>query len=573
MLKLSGTPASPGVALGTAVLVLSSGSGADQLGRAISPDEVGTELRRFERALEAASEGLQGLWQDMLSKVGKEQAAIFEAQRMMLLDPTLKDSVASHIRGGLVSAEKAALLACEEQAKVLEGIDDPYLAARAADLRDIGKRLVRNLTGEGIRSSSKDLPDRAVIVAPDLTPSDTASLDVAKVVGIVLDRGGRTSHTAILARSLGIPAVLGVLDATSSISSGDTVGVDGTRGEVVVNPDGSELLALRDKERALARERERLMSVKDLPAVTRDERRVEIAANIGNVEDAYLALQAGAEGVGLFRTEFLFLDPPTMPSEEEQYEAYKKVLSTFAPRPVVIRTLDVGGDKPLPYLDMPKEENPFLGLRAVRLCLSRKDLFRTQLRALLRASVYGNLRIMFPMISCLTELKEAKAVLAEARAELAAMGVQASPDVQVGIMVEIPSAAVDADILAPECDFFSIGTNDLVQYTLACDRGNPSVAHLSDPFAPAVLRLIKRTIDEGHKRGIWVGMCGEMAGMPEAIPLLLAMGLDEFSMSAGAIPRAKEIVRRQSVRDLESLWDQVRNRGTSQEIRRRLEGL
>jgi len=573
MLRLSGIPASPGVALGTAVLVVPSGTEAAQCGRAILPDEVGAELARFERALQVSSEELLRLWQDMLSKVGKEQAAIFEAQRMMLLDPTLKASVESHIKEELVSAERAASLACEEQAKVLEGIDDPYLAARAADLRDIGKRLVRNLTAGQTGAMPGELPEKAVIVAPDLTPSDTAALDVRRVVAIVLDKGGRTSHTAILARSLGIPAVVGTSDATSVIAPDDTVGVDGTRGEVVVNPEEEELSALREKERALTRERERLLSVKDLPAVTRDGKRVEIAANIGNVEDAYLALQAGAEGVGLFRTEFLFLDRLTMPSEEEQFEAYKKVLSAFAPRPVVIRTLDVGGDKPLPYLDMPKEDNPFLGLRAVRLCLSRRDLFRTQLRALLRASVFGNLRIMFPMISGLAELKEAKAVLEDARAELAEAGAHVSPDIQVGIMVEIPSAAVDADILAPECDFFSIGTNDLVQYTLACDRGNPSVAHLSDPFAPAVLRLIKRTIDEGHKRGIWVGMCGEMAGMPEAIPLLLAMGLDEFSMSAGAIPRAKEIVRRQSARELEPLWDQVKNLGTGQEIRRRLERL
>ena len=573
MLRLSGIPASPGVALGTAVLVVPSGTEAAQCGRAILPDEVGAELARFERALQVSSEELLRLWQDMLSKVGKEQAAIFEAQRMMLLDPTLKALVESHIKEELVSAERAASLACEEQAKVLETIDDPYLAARAADLRDIGKRLVRNLTGGQTGAMPGELPEKAVIVAPDLTPSDTAALDVRRAVAIVLDKGGRTSHTAILARSLGIPAVVGTSDATSVIAPDDTVGVDGTRGEVVVNPEEEELSALREKERALTRERERLLSVKDLPAVTRDGKRVEIAANIGNVEDAYLALQAGAEGVGLFRTEFLFLDRLAMPSEEEQFEAYKKVLSAFAPRPVVIRTLDVGGDKPLPYLDMPKEDNPFLGLRAVRLCLSRRDLFRTQLRALLRASVFGNLRIMFPMISGLAELKEAKAVLEDARAELAEAGAHVSPDIQVGIMVEIPSAAVDADILAPECDFFSIGTNDLVQYTLACDRGNPSVAHLSDPFAPAVLRLIKRTIDEGHKRGIWVGMCGEMAGMPEAIPLLLAMGLDEFSMSAGAIPRAKEIVRRQSVRELEALWDQVKNLGTGQEIRRRLERL
>ncbi len=569
MTRLSGVPVSPGLSIGTAVLVETVD--VDQSGRAISAAEAEQEIARFDGAVTAATLELQQLQEDLVSKVGKDEAAIFEAQSMMVQDPGLREAAENHIRSELVSAEKAAVLACEEQAKILEGIDDPYLAARAADLRDIGKRLVKILSGAHAKGMPKDLPNDAIIVASDLAPSDTASLNVDKVVAMVLDKGGRTSHTAILARSLGIPAVVGTGEATSLVHDGDLVAVDGEAGQVTVNPGEQELLKLRGLARAFGEEKERLALLKELPAVTLDGKKVELAANIGNVGDADVALRAGAEAVGLFRTEFLFIDRDTMPSEEEQFQAYSKVLAAFNPRPVVIRTLDIGGDKWIPYLDLSKEDNPFLGLRAIRLCLDRRDIFRAQLRALLRASVYGNLRIMFPMISNLGELREAKAELEKARAELAAEGVKISGDIQVGIMVEIPAAAVDADLLAPECDFFSIGTNDLVQYTMACDRGNPKVAYLSEPFTPGVLRLIRRTIDEGHKQGIWVGMCGEMAGMPEAIPLLLAMGLDEFSMSAGAVPRAKEIVRHLDAGALEAVWDHVKNIGTSDEIKRYLE--
>ena len=545
----------------------------DRSGRTISAAETATELARFDASVLSASQELRELQVDLVAKVGEDEAAIFEAQRMMLEDPAIRESVENHVVEDLVSAERAAVLACEEQAKILEGIDDPYLAARALDLRDIGKRLVRILSGGHDKGIPKELPDDAIIVASDLAPSDTASLNVEKVVAIVLDKGGRTSHTAILARSLGIPAVVATGEATSVIHEGDLVAVDGEAGLVTTNPDDQELLKLRSQAKAFAENRERLALLKELPAVTLDGKRVELAANIGNVGDADAAIRAGAEGVGLFRTEFLFIDRDTMPSEEEQFEAYKKVLSAFKPRPVVIRTLDIGGDKEIPYLNLPKEDNPFLGLRAIRLCLDRRDIFRTQLRALLRASVYGNMRIMFPMISNLGELREAKAELEKARAELLSEGVRVASGIQVGIMVEIPAAAVDADILAPECDFFSIGTNDLVQYTMACDRGNPKIAYLSEPFTPAVLRLIWRTIDEGHKQGIWVGMCGEMAGMPEAIPLLLAMGLDEFSMSAGAVPRAKETIRSLRFGDLSSVWDKVKRMGTAAEIKEYLKAI
>ncbi len=568
MAVLTGIPVSSGLSIGTAVLI--EAVAVDMKSRTILPTETARELARFDAAAVSASSELRLIQQEVASKLGKDEAAIFEAQAMMIQDPSLRESVANRIENDLISAEKAVVLACEEQAKILEGLDNAYLAARALDLRDIGKRLVKILTGVTGKGVRENPPDNAVIVAADLTPSDIVSFDPSAIAAIVLDKGGRTSHTAILARSLGIPAVVATGTATSALRDGDVVAVDGNSGKVSINPGDLEFAKLRQQARAFSEEKERLAKLRELPAVTLDGRAVELAANIGNVADVTAAIAAGANGVGLFRTEFLFVSRTSAPNEEEQFQAYKDVLTALSPHPVVIRTLDIGGDKEVSYLDMPKEANPFLGLRAIRLCLSRRDLFRTQLRALLRSSIYGSMRIMFPMISCLQELREAKAELAKAKAELLNEGNEVSPSIEVGIMVEIPSAAVDADLLAPECDFFSIGTNDLVQYTLACDRGNPEIAPLSDPFTPAVLRLIKRTIDEGHKQGIWVGMCGEMAGMPLAIPLLLAMGLDEFSMSSGAVPKAKEIVRRQDTALLARLWDDVKDMGSGAEIRRYL---
>jgi len=562
---LRGVAASSGLALGKAVLMQSID--VEKAGRSISAAEVETEIERYKNAVRSASEELCQLQKDVESKMGKEEAAIFEAQRLMLLDPGLDEAILTKIREKLVSAEKACLEACEEQAKVLEAIEDQYLAARALDLRDIGKRLVRCLLGIKGRGIPRNLKENSVIVADDLAPSDTVSLDTTKVSGIVLDKGGRTSHTAILARSLGIPAVVGTSKATRIIHTGDLVAVDGEKGEVSVNPDEEELIKLKEKTREFLREKKRLAAIRDLPSVTRDGKKIELAANIGRIGDARLVKQVGAEGVGLFRTEFLFIDRESMPSEEEQFQAYKKVLSELRPFPVVVRTLDVGGDKNIPYLELPREDNPFLGLRAIRLCLKERKILRTQLRALLRASIYGNLRIMFPMISNIRELREAKSEFERVKTELVKSGIPVPDDIQVGIMVEIPSAAINADTLAPECDFFSIGTNDLVQYTMACDRGNPAVGYLSDPFYPSVLRLIYRTINEGHKRGVWVGMCGEMAGMPLAIPLLIGMGIDELSMAPGSVPKAKEIIRNLDSRSLRGVWDKVKDLGTADEVK------
>ncbi|QUL98181.1 MAG: phosphoenolpyruvate--protein phosphotransferase [Candidatus Fermentithermobacillus carboniphilus] len=565
--KLTGIGAAPGVSVGKAVLVRTFDlDSVEALRKTISKEDSEREIKRYKDAVKVALDELESLEKDVKGRLGEDKAAIFTAQRLMLEDPTLEYTIETKISENLFTAERACLEACEEQAKMLESMDDPYFAARAVDMRDIGKRLVRCLLGIQDRGSLKSIPEGSVVVAYDLAPSDTACLEIDKVVGIVLDRGGRTSHTAILARSLGIPAVVGTQNATQLVSQGDILTLDGDKGEVGINPDEAVLSAFTARVQKFIDEKKRLSLLKDLPAMTKDGKRVELAANIGNVSDVPMVLNAGADGVGLFRTEFLFLDRTSVPTEEEQFEAYKEVLSKLSPRPIVVRTLDIGGDKEIPYLGLPKEENPFLGLRAIRLCLKERELFRTQLRALLRAASYGNLKIMFPMISNLNELREAKKEVLKVKEELESQGTKV-PDFEVGIMVEIPSAAIDADILARECDFFSIGTNDLVQYTIAVDRGNPEVAYLSDPFHPAVLRLIARTIEEGHKHGIWVGMCGEMAGMPMAAPLLVGMGIDELSMAPGMVLKIKDLLRKLDYETCKGIWDKVREMSTREEIK------
>ncbi|HHW17315.1 MAG TPA: phosphoenolpyruvate--protein phosphotransferase [Firmicutes bacterium] len=565
--KLTGIGAAPGVAVGKAVLVRTFDlDSVEALRKTISKEDSEREIKRYKDAVKVALDELESLEKDVKGRLGEDKAAIFTAQRLMLEDPTLEYTIETKISENLFTAERACLEACEEQAKMLESMDDPYFAARAVDMRDIGKRLVRCLLGIQDRGSLKSIPEGSVVVAYDLAPSDTACLEIDKVVGIVLDRGGRTSHTAILARSLGIPAVVGTQNATQLVSQGDILTLDGDKGEVGINPDEAVLSAFTARVQKFFDEKKRLSLLKDLPAMTKDGKRVELAANIGNVSDVPMVLNAGADGVGLFRTEFLFLDRTSVPTEEEQFEAYKEVLSKLSPRPIVVRTLDIGGDKEIPYLGLSKEENPFLGLRAIRLCLKERELFRTQLRALLRAASYGNLKIMFPMISNLNELREAKKEVLKVKEELESQGTKV-PDFEVGIMVEIPSAAIDADILARECDFFSIGTNDLVQYTIAVDRGNPEVAYLSDPFHPAVLRLIARTIEEGHKHGIWVGMCGEMAGMPMAVPLLVGMGIDELSMASGMVLKIKDLLRRLDYETCKGIWNKVREMSTREEIK------
>ncbi len=571
-LQFEGIPAAPGLCKGKAVVLTQEK--IEWAGRDIGAAGVDNEISRFARAVEIAVTQLEDLSRQVASTLGEAEAEIIGAQSLMASDPGLAEDVTNRISQELVSAENAVQDACEEQAKMLEGLGDEYLAARAADMRDVGRRILAILTGATDRAAIVgNLEPDTVIVADDLAPSETAAIDVANIAGIVLDGGGRTSHTAILARSMGIPAVMGLGNATGSITSGDLVLVDGNQGHVQVNPEPGQLSKFGQAINLEAIRKRELSLLKNLPGVTADGHHVELASNIGGAKEVSLVQDSGSDGVGLFRTEFLFIDRNSAPSEDEQFEIYKEVLSELAPKPIVIRTLDAGGDKDIPYLGIPAEANPFLGLRAIRLCLQEKGLFRSQLRALLRASSFGTLRIMFPMVADIHELRAAKREYESVKAELESEGITVADNVQVGIMVEVPSAAMQADVLAAECDFFSIGTNDLVQYTMACDRGNPAVSYLSDPFYPAVLRLIARTIEEGHRKGIWVGMCGEMAGMPPAVPLLVGMGIDELSMAPASVPRAKEIIRNLSYEDAKGIWHKVRKMADRAEIRSYLEGL
>ena len=462
---------------------------------------------------------------------------------MMLDDPAFVPEIKDTIRQELIKAEHALFKVVERYVQTFNAIEDEYLKGRAADLKDIGERLAGNLLGMA-GNTLEDLPEDAVILAVDLAPSDTARLDKSRCRAFVTEMGSRTSHTAIMARSMEIPAVVGIAGITGKAEDGDKIIVDGDAGLVWLNPDPATLKLYRRKQHEYRQLRQELQGLKDLPAETScGGRRVELSANIGTPEDCTAALANGADGVGLFRTEFLYIDRDHLPGEEEQLKAYTAAAMAMAPRPVIIRTLDIGGDKRLPYLHLPEEMNPFLGVRGIRLCLERPDIFKTQLRAILRAGISGNVRIMYPMIADVSEIRAANALLAEAKRELADEGISCADQLPVGIMIETPAAALTADLLAKEVDFFSIGSNDLIQYTMAADRMNERLYRLHELLHPAVLKLIKHIIDAAHRAGKWVGMCGEMAGSEEAAPLLLGMGLDEFSMSAASIPRIKKIIR------------------------------
>jgi len=505
-------------------------------------EDPSAEWARFQAALEVAREQLDEVYTKAKASAGAEQAAIFQAQALMLEDPGLLEAVRTLIEQQGINAEAALSDAAETYAQMLESLDDEYLRARAADVRDVLARVLRILLGVA-ESPVAGLTVPSIILARDLSPSDTVLLDKSLVLGFCTAEGGATSHTAILARGLGLPAVVGVGPDVLEIPDGTTLVLDGDNGELVVEPDEEAVRAYRTRRAVVAAIRTEAQRQAHAPAVTRDGHRVEVVANIGNVESARAALEAGAEGVGLLRTEFLYLERAHLPDEEEQFQAYRAIVEMFGDRPVILRTLDIGGDKDLPYLDLPREMNPFLGLRAVRLCLERPDLFKPQLRAALRAGAGGNLKVMFPMVATVDEVRRARAMLEQCRAELLAEGQPVAEEMEVGIMVEIPAAAVMADHLAAEVDFFSIGTNDLSQYTLAADRTNARVASLATGFQPAVLRLVRDVILAAHRQGKWVGLCGELAGEPLAIPILLGLGLDEFSMNPPSIPLAKQIIR------------------------------
>ena len=560
---ITGIPASPGIVFGKALVLKEEKIVLDT--QKISEDQVEAEVARFYAGREAAVEQLNSIHQRALKSLGEEKAAIFEGHLMILEDEELEEEIIDYLRSQKVNASVAASKIIDQQVEMLSEIDDEYLKERAGDIRDIGNRLIKNILGMHIVDLG-DIAEESILVAYDLTPSETAQLNLEKVLGFITDIGGRTSHTSIMARSLELPAIVGTNDVTERVNTGDYLILDAVNNRVYVNPTQAEIDELKTLEAKLAEEKAELAKLKDLPAVTLDGHKVEVVANIGTIRDCEGAHRNGAEGVGLYRTEFLFMDRDQLPSEEEQFIAYKEVVEAMEGRLVVLRTMDIGGDKELPYLNLPKEMNPFLGWRAVRIALDRREILHAQLRAVLRASAFGKLAVMFPMIISVEEIRELKSVLETLKAELRAEGKAFDENIQVGVMVETPSAAVNAKFLAKEVDFFSIGTNDLTQYTLAVDRGNELISHLYNPMSPSVLGLIKQVIDASHAEGKWTGMCGELAGDERATLLLLGMGLDEFSMSAISVPRIKKLIRHVNYQEVKALADEALQKPTAAEI-------
>lgn len=560
---ITGIPASPGIVFGKALVLKEEKIVLDT--QKISEDQVEAEVARFYAGREAAVEQLNSIHQRALKSLGEEKAAIFEGHLMILEDEELEEEIIDYLRSNKVNASVAASKIIDQQVEMLSEIDDEYLKERAGDIRDIGNRLIKNILGMHIVDLG-DITEESILVAYDLTPSETAQLNLEKVLGFITDIGGRTSHTSIMARSLELPAIVGTNDVTARVNTGDYLILDAVNNRVYVNPTQAEIDELKTLEAKLAEEKAELAKLKDLPAVTLDGHKVDVVANIGTIRDCEGAHRNGAEGVGLYRTEFLFMDRDQLPSEEEQFIAYKEVVEAMEGRLVVLRTMDIGGDKELPYLNLPKEMNPFLGWRAVRIALDRREILHAQLRAVLRASAFGKLAVMFPMIISVEEIRELKSVLETLKAELRVEGKAFDENIQVGVMVETPSAAVNAKFLAKEVDFFSIGTNDLTQYTLAVDRGNELISHLYNPMSPSVLGLIKQVIDASHAEGKWTGMCGELAGDERATLLLLGMGLDEFSMSAISVPRIKKLIRHVNYQEVKALADEALQKPTAAEI-------
>lgn len=558
-----GTGASPGIALGRALVIEHSELVIEKK----TIENIDEEIQKLESAVKVSKEELTKVKEKALDELGEHEAEIFEAHLLVLEDPELIGSAISKIRDEKVNADYALNEIKEMFVAMFESMDNEYMRERAADIKDVTNRVLRHILGIKVVDLA-GLDEEVVLIAHDLTPSDTATMNKNMVLGFLTDIGGRTSHTAIMARTLEIAAVVGLNDITKKVKDGDYIVFNGDTGEVIVNPYEETKAKYASLKEEFEEYRKSLELLKGQASITTDGRHVELAGNIGSPNDVEGLIKNDAEGVGLYRTEFLYMDKEdSFPTEEEQYEAYKAVLEGMNNKPIVIRTLDIGGDKELPYFEMEAEMNPFLGYRAIRLCLDRKDIFKTQLRALYRASVHGKLRIMFPMISSLEELLDAKEVIKEVLKELDAENIAYSNDVEIGMMIEIPSAAVISDVLAKHVDFFSIGTNDLIQYTCAVDRMNQKISHLYNQFNPAVLRLIKMVIDNAHKEGKWVGMCGESAGDQRMIPILLGFGLDEFSMSPISILPARKLITSLSYADMQKFADEVLAMGTAKEIK------
>ena len=546
---LKGIAASDGIAVAPAYLLVEP----DLSFSKTSVSDVDAEVARFKKVVEESTKELEKVRDKAKESLGPEEAQVFDAHLLFLSDPEFTGAIETEIKDQKINAEAALDETAQKFITIFEGMtDNAYMQERAADVRDVSKRLLAHLLG-------KKLPDPAaidhevVVVAYDLTPSDTAQLNKKYVKGFVTDVGGRTAHSAIMARSLEIPAVVGTETITKDVKDGDMLIADGLDGDAIINPTDAQIEEYTKKGEAFAKQKEEWKKLKNEPSVTANGKKFIIAANIGTPNDMKGVKENGAEAIGLYRTEFLYMDSKDFPSEEAQFDAYKKVIEDMDGKQTIIRTCDIGGDKHLDYWDLPEEMNPFLGVRAIRLSMQYKDIFRTQLRALLRASAYGPLGIMFPMIGTLAELREAKQILAEEKDKLAKEGVKIGDDLQVGMMIEVPAAAVLADQFAKEVDFFSIGTNDLIQYTMAADRGNDNVSYLYQPYNPSVLRLIKHTIDGAHENGIWCGMCGEAAGDDIMFPILLSMGLDEYSMSATSILRIRSLMKKINTEDIKEL--------------------
>ena len=561
MNKISGIAASAGIAIARAFIL----EHPDYSVQKTQVNDTQAELDKLDDALQQSSVELEAIKERTLQELGEKKAEIFASHLLILNDPEFIDPVKSLITTESINASYALNEIANQFIAMFENMKSAYLQERAADMRDVSKRILKHLLGIS-QISPAEIAEETIVIAEDLTPSDTAQLNRKYVKGFTTNIGGRTSHSAIMARSLEIPAVVGTQNVLSQVTSGDLVIVDGLAGEVLINPSEEVVAEYRIKQQAYDQQIAEWKKLRDLPTLTKDNVQVELAANIGTPADVEGVLDNGGEAVGLYRTEFLYMGRDKLPSENVQYNAYKTVLEKMNGKPVVVRTLDIGGDKELPYLEMPKEMNPFLGFRAIRLCLDRQDIFRVQLRALLRASVHGNLRIMFPMIATLGEFRAAKTVLLEEKGKLTSEGVTVSDNIQLGIMVEIPSTAVLADQFAKEVDFFSIGTNDLIQYTMAADRMNERVSYLYQPYNPSILRLIDMVIKAAHKQGKWVGMCGEMAGDETAIPLLIGLGLDEFSMSASSILPARSLISKLSASDMLQLAEKALEQGTAEEV-------
>ena len=563
---INGIAASDGVAIAKAYLLVEP----DLSYNSEKITDIDAEIAKFNDAIETSKVELTKIRNNAEKNLGADKAAIFDAHLLVLDDPELIQPIEDKIKNDQVNAPTALSEVTGQFITIFENMDNEYMKERAADIRDVSKRVLAHILGVELPNPSI-IDESVVIIGNDLTPSDTAQLNKEFVQGFVTNIGGRTSHSAIMSRSLEIPAVVGTKSITEDVKQGDMIIVDGLTGEVIIDPTDDEVIAYENKRERFFEDKKELQKLRNEETKTIDGKHAELAANIGTPNDLTGVIENGAEGIGLYRTEFLYMGRDEMPTEDEQFEAYKKVLETMEDKRVVVRTLDIGGDKELPYLNLPEEMNPFLGYRAIRLCLDQPDIFRPQLRALLRASVYGKLNIMFPMVATINEFRDAKALLLEEKENLKQEGTEVSDDIELGIMVEIPSTAALADVFAKEVDFFSIGTNDLIQYTMAADRMSERVSYLYQPYNPSILRLVKQVIEASHKEGKWTGMCGEMAGDEIAIPLLLGLGLDEFSMSATSVLKARRQIKGLSQNEMEELSQRAINCATSEEVQELVE--